>query len=339
MKRNPGNWSEQLFKKPLEGATNVERNLGVCGEETMNAIMAIAQERVSQYTVIIGTAGLAKDCKDLSLMQPGSGVFVQLNRGVYGILTAGHVLRRDNNTESKVSLSILVSPSNRQPCDDVMRIDLPYRPCTVDGFDNKLEEGPDIAIIPLETSEWMTLDKWGMVAYNVEKNRWSEEEKSELETMQWSCLSIINGIRYEASQIIYSHTDRSKGSLVMMATNTQVEEATDRGEHDYLELPSELTEYSYPTHWKSELPSAAAKKIERFHVEGVTQRAWAGTSGAGVWNLAVRTDENGKPNGRVLAELAGICYFANEKKGCIIAHGKKSIRKIALRHVESYRLR
>ena len=53
-------------------------------------------------------------------------------------------------------------------------------------------------------------------------------------------------------------------------------------------------------------------------------------SGAGVWNL-----ESGQPEGGVLGELAGICFYANPEKGCIIAHGPKSIRKIAAKHFES----
>ena len=215
-----------------------------------------------------------------------------------------------------------------------MGIALSNRPCTVDGFYNESEEGPDIAVIPLANEEWRTLNGWGMVAYNLEKERWPKEEKEELTKMNPWLLSIINGVRYEASQIVYGHTDGNRGSLAIVATNTRVKVLSDRGDYDYLELPSETTDYSYPTHWKNELPGTAEKEIEDLHDEGVTRRVWAGTSGAGVWNLVVGTAESGLPNGRVLAELAGICFYANPNKGRMVAHGTRSIANIAARHKE-----
>ena len=120
----------------------------------------------------------------------------------------------------------------------------------------------------------------------------------------------------------------------MMTTNTRVEVARERDDRDYLELPSEITEYSHPTHWTESLPGTAAAEIENLHGEGVSRRAWGGTSGAGVWNLAVGSTQKGLPDGTVLGELAGICFYANLDKGCVIAHGTKSIAGIATRHVE-----
>ena len=81
------------------------------------------------------------------------------------------------------------------------------------------------------------------------------------------------------------------------------------------------------------LPGKAAEEIESLHYEGVTAEAWGGTSGAGVWNLALGTNADGRPDGQVLAELAGICFYANPDKGCVIAHGSKSISKIAMSHM------
>ena len=339
MRYSPGKWSERLIDGEMERAARVEHHLGDYGEETAAEVMATAQEWVSRFTVVIGTTGMAKDTKDMRDMAPGSGVLVQLNGGTYGVLTAGHVLRRGDNTKNGASATILVPPRSRKQGGNVMGIDVLYRSCTVDGFDNESEDGPDIAIIPLEKEEWGILDGWGMVAYNLDKDRWSDEEKTELRKMNPWVLSIINGIRFGASQIVYGHTDGNRGSLAIVATNTRVEIIADRGDYDYLELPSETTKCSYPTHWKNELPGTAAKEIEGLHDEGVTKRVWEGTSGAGVWNLVIGTTEKGLPNGRVLAELAGICFYANPDTGCIIAHGTKSITNIAARHVEKETLR
>ena len=338
MKFNPGQWSEPLIEAATSGVTGIERNLGDYGEETAAEVMATAQEWVARFTVVIGTSGIAENSKDARNITPGSGVLVQLNGDMFGVLTAGHVLRRGDNTRDGASVTILTPPRTQKQGEDVMGIDLSRRPCTVDGFENESEEGPDIAIIPLASEEWRTLDGLGMVAYNLEKNRWSDEDKAELSEMKPWVLSIINGVRCEASQIVYGHTDGDRGSLAIVATNTRVEVVAERAGHDYLELPSETTEHSFPTHWKNALPGTAAKEIEDLHHEGVTRRVWGGTSGAGVWNLAIGTAENALPNGRVFAELAGICFYANPNKGCIIAHGTKSITSIATQHIEKQAL-
>lgn len=124
-----------------------------------------------------------------------------------------------------------------------------------------------------------------------------------------------------------------------MATNTHIREAGERDGFDYLELPSETSKHSYRTRWKDKLPGTAAKEIESLDDEGVTSRVWGGTSGAGVWNLAIGTTESGLSNRRVFAELAGICFYANPDKGCIIAHGTKSIMKVKARHIENEAIR
>ena len=339
MKLIPGNWSKALIDGAMGQIASVEHNLGDYGPELAAEVMATAQEWVSRFTVVLGTAGMAKEVKDIRDITPGSGVLVQFNRHMYGVLTAGHVLRRSGNTKDGASITIFAPPRSKKQGNDVMGVALSNRPCTVDGFYNESEEGPDIAVIPLTNEEWSTLNGWGLVAYNLEKERWAEEEKAEFIKMDPWLLSVINGVRFEASQIVYGHTDGNRGSLAIVATNTQVNVLSARGDYDYLELPSETTKYSYPTHWKNELPGTAAKEIEDLHDEGVTRKVWAGTSGAGVWNLVVGTTEGGLPNGRVLAELAGICFYANPDKGCIIAHGTRSVAKIAARHIELEALR
>lgn len=337
MKFGPGKWSERLIGGEM-GPT-AEHNFEDYGEETAAQVMAVAQEWVSRFTVVIATTGLAKDSTNVEELAPGSGVLVQLNHNTYGVLTAAHVLGRGDNSKSVGGVTVLVPPRNQQRGGGAMRIDLLPRPYTVDGFDNVSEEGPDIAIIPLKNEEWSVLDGWGMVAYNLQKDRWSEESKTDVRKMNPWALSIINGLRFKASKLISDHTNKNSGSLAIMATNTQVKIVEERDGHDFLELPSETTERSFPTHWKSELPGTAEKEIEDLYEEGVTKKVWEGTSGAGVWNVVVGTSEDGLPDGKVDAELAGICYFANPDKGCVIAHGTKSIKSIAARHVEEEALR
>ncbi len=334
MKFNPGDWSEALIGGAKGRIGSEEHDLGDYEPAMAARVMTTAQEWVSRYTVVLGNAGLAEESTDVQNIRPGSGVLVKLNSHTYGVLTAGHVLRRGENTKFSASVTIYAPPRSQRRGEDVVRIALSSRPCTVDGFYNESEEGPDIAVIPLANEEWRTLNASGMVAYNLQKDRWAGKEKEEFAKMNPWLLSIINGVRFEASQIIYGHSDGSRVSLAIVATNTQVNVLPDRGDYDYLELPSETTKHSHPTHWKNELPGTAQKEFEDLHDEGVTKRVWAGTSGAGVWNLVLGTTEGGLPNGRVLAQLAGICFFANSKKGCIVAHGTRSIAKIAARHEE-----
>ena len=333
MKFNPGPWSEPLLEGAAAGTAGMEHTLGAYGEETATRVLDMAQEWVSRFTVVIATARTAGNTKSAADIAPGSGVVVRLDGDVYGVLTAAHVLRRGDNTSDAAQVALLTTTQDRSKPGRVMAIELGARRCTVDGFDNESEAGPDIAIIPLASQERSVLEGWGMIDYNLAKERWSDEERAQLREMNPWLVSVIHGARSTASEIVYRHTDSDTGSLAMMSTNTYVPVATERNGHDYLELPSETSDFSFPTHWKNDLPGTAAAEIESLYNEGVTRRVWAGTSGAGVWNLAVGTAENGLPNGRVIAQLAGICFFAAPDKGCIIAHGTKSIARIAASHV------
>ena len=75
-------------------------------------------------------------------------------------------------------------------------------------------------------------------------------------------------------------------------------------------------------------------EIEELRDRGVTDEAWSGASGAGDWNTFIEANADGTPDGIVLAQLAEICFYANLDKGCIIAHGAKSIQRIAGMHEE-----
>ena len=339
LKFSPDDWSKALFEAANTGAMHEVQSLGDFGEETAAEVMGSAQKWATQFTVVIGTTGTVKNSKQATDMTPGSGVVVQLHSNIYGVLTAGHVLRRGDNARNNAGVTVLAPSSHGKPGEDIMAIDLSPRPCTVTGFDNQIEDGPDIAIIPLTSGEMSILDKWGIIAYNLTKERWPDENRAKLERMNPWRISIINGVRCEASKIVYGNTDGTRGSLAIVATNTLVEVSKEKDGYDYLELPSETTEHSYPTHWKETLPGTAAEEIEYLHDKGVTSRAWGGISGAGVWNLAIGTTQSGLPNGRVFGELAGICFYANPDKGCIIAHGTKSITKIAENHIEKEALR
>ena len=333
----PGNWSRMLIEATTNGATGAVQNFADFGPTIASEVMKTAQEWAGQFTVVIGTTGTAHDFAQAKEITPCSGVVIRQRGNTYGVLTAGHALRRDLNTSDSARVTLLTPSRTRNG--EVMMLPLPPRRCTVVGIDNETEDGPDITIIPLEGGEMDTLDAWGITAYNLDKKRWSAQDTARLGKNPWF-LSIIHGVRCEASQIIGSHTDGRAGALAFVATNTRTDVVREKDGFDYLELPSEITEYSHPTHWKETPPGTAAKEIEQlFHKEGVTKKVWGGTSGAGVWNVAIGSNETGHPDGVVLAELAGICFYANLDKGSIVAHGAKSITTIAARHIEMAALR
>ena len=334
MKFSPGEWSERLHEGFATGAVEPEHSLGTVGTEAAASVMEAAQEWVSRFTVVIGTSEEVRLSKRAQDIAPGSGVLVKFGDDLFGVLTAAHVLNRGNNSCKSAEVALLAQPWDRTSQGEVMALNLRSRPCTTQGFNNTSEAGPDIAIIPLASHEWNVLEAWGMVAYNLDRERWSDTDKAQIGKMNPWVLSIINGVRCEASEILYSHTDGKTGSLATMATNTRIEAAEERDGYDYLELPAEVTEYSRPTHWRHDPPGTAAQEIEQLLEEGVTRRVWAGTSGAGVWNLVIGANESALPDGSVLAELAGICFFAHAGKGRIIAHGTKSIAKIVASHLE-----
>ena len=172
-----------------------------------------------------------------------------------------------------------------------------------------------------------TLDAWGINAYNLEKERWSDKDKAKLGEMNPWFLSIINGVRCKASQILCGHSDGNRGSLAIVATNTKVDVGREKTGYDYLDLPAETTKYSYPTHWKETPPGTAAEEIEYLFNKGVTRQVWGGTSGAGVWKIAIGSDQNGRPDGKVLGELAGICFYANRTKDASSPTASRASRK------------
>ena len=338
-KVGPGDWCEQLIDGAKPVAVSGKHTFLNYGEETTNKVLEKAQERVSSYSVIIATIGTVRNSEQSRHMNPGSGVLVRRGRDMYGVLTAGHVLKRPGNTVDEAGVTVVASPRGWNHGDAVLVMDLESRPCTVVGYHNESEEGPDLAIIPLASGEWRKLEGRGMVAYNLDKKRWSDEDKAKLRKMNPWCISIINGIRWEASQIVKAHADRKRLLLTMVASTTRVEEVGERRGYDYLELDSETNDYSYPTHWKDGLPGTAAEEIDELYEEGVTKRVWGGISGAGVWNLVIGTNQSGLPDGEMLLELAGTCFYANHEKGCIIAHGAKSIKKITASHREKEAVR
>ncbi|MYE90546.1 hypothetical protein F4X33_16300 [Candidatus Poribacteria bacterium] len=327
----PGNWSNMLIEATTNGTTGAVRNYADFGPTIAAEVMNTAREWAGQFTVVIGTTGTIHEFAQAKEVTPCSGVVIRQSGNKYGVLTAGHALRRDLNTSDSAGVTLLTPWRTRNG--EVMMLPLPPRRCTVVGIDNETEIGPDIAIIPLEGGEMGTLDAWGITAYNLDKERWSEQDRARLGKNPW-LLSIIHGVRCEASQIIGSHTDGKIGALAFVATNTRTDVVREKDGFDYLELPSEFTEYSHPTHWTKTPPGTAAKEIEQLFHKGVTKQVWGGTSGAGVWNVAIGSNETGHPDGVVLAELAGICFYANPDKGSIVAHSAKSITTIAATHIE-----
>ena len=146
------------------------------------------------------------------------------------------------------------------------------------------------------------LDKLGILAYTLDRPRWSEDEKAEVNTLAPTpaAFSVIQGPRSNAGYIVSRHREKNDGSpLVTMVTLTQVEDAVDKGGYDYLDQPVEITNQSYVKHWGILPPVSAEQEIEELRAEGATRRAWSGTSGGGVWNVVVRQKVN--------ANL-GICF-------------------------------
>ena len=336
---SPGKWSEPLIELAKGSKDATLQSGGHYGEEATKKVLLAVQDWVTKFTVSIGVLepkGNGQELRDLRL---GSGVVVRLRGDMHGVLTAAHVLNRKGNTPQATGATVLFPSMNP---DRLMRnatISLKRRACTVVGFHNTSEEGPDIAIIPLTNSEWSIFNKAGMVAYNLDKERWSDADKAKIPAMRPWFLSVISGVRNRASQTVQGYRGEDTKSIVLTTTNTFVDVAAERDGYDYLELPSEVTEFSYPAHWRRELPGTAAEEIAKLNDEGVTDEVWGGTSGAGVWNLAIGTNEDGIPSGVVHGELAGICYYAHPEKGCMIAHGTTSIEKIASAHAEKEALR
>ena len=330
--RPPGKWCEPLLEIAKSSKDGSVESIGHYGPEVTTKVLMAAQDWVTKFTVSLGVIDTGGGVERFRNSLLGSGVAVRFQGHRHGVLTAGHVLNREGHTPLAVGTTV-VFPSMKR--DQLLRdgsINLTPRPCTAFGFDNESEEGPDIAILPLTDREWSAFDRAGMVAYNLDKERWSASDKKRIGAMNPCFLSVISGMRNSASQIVQDYRDEDTKSIVVTTSDTTVNVAAERDGFDYLELPSQATKFSHPTRWRSEMPIEASEKVEKLVHERVTPDVWSGISGAGVWNLAIGTDKESMPNGEAIGELAGICFYASPEKGCIIAHGTKSIGKIAATH-------
>ena len=332
MEYGPGDWYKQFVTEGKKDLTGSDDTLARYGGELTIDMLEAAQIHVSSFSVIVTTTGKEHGSKPLENMRPASGVIVQIREQMYGILTAAHVLRRGDNSRESAEVTLLASPRGWDHRGVLVPIPLSPRPFTSVGFHNDREAGPDLAIVPLKSAECRHLNGCGMIAYNLRKQRFSDDDVTGIGGPITRCVSIIHGVNYKASQIVRSHTNGKDVRLTMMASDTRVQGYVTRGGYDYLELPSETKEDSYPARWKKKLPGTAAAEIEELRHKGVTDEVWGGVSGAGVWNVVIEANADGKPDGKVLAQLAGICFYANPDKGCIIAHGANSIQKIAAMH-------
>lgn len=337
MQHDPGDWYKQYATKGKEDLTGTEDARADYEKETIFALRNKAQDHVASFSVTLTTTGQEHGSKPLKNLNPGSGVLVQVHDRLHGVLTAAHVLRRSGNTRDATEITVIATP--RGWGDHLFPIPLSSRRILAHGFLNESEEGPDLAIVPLTSAEWRSLNIRGMVAYNLRKQHLSVDDVDRLGDPT-RLISIIHGCSYKASRIVRNYTDSNDVRLTMQTMDTRVKQRATRGGYDYLELPAVIPEDAYPAQWipaaGRDIPGKAKEEIDKLRKsEGVTQEVWAGISGAGVWNVAVGSDTNGKPNGKVLAKLAGICFYANPNKGCIIAHGDRSIEKIAAEYIRN----
>ena len=113
MKFSPGQWSEKLFDRANIRAVDSIQSLGDFGPELAAEVMATAQDWVSSFTVVVGTSGIEKNCRQVRSMTPATGVIVRLHGDMYGVLTAGHVLNRGENTSKSAAMTILAPPKDQ----------------------------------------------------------------------------------------------------------------------------------------------------------------------------------------------------------------------------------
>ena len=136
----PGNWSRMLIEATTNGATGAVQNFADFGPTIASEVMKTAQEWAGQFTVVIGTTGTAHDFAQAKEITPCSGVVIRQRGNTYGVLTAGHALRRDLNTSDSARVTLLTPSRTRNG--EVMMLPLPPRRCTVVGIDNETEDGP-----------------------------------------------------------------------------------------------------------------------------------------------------------------------------------------------------
>ena len=149
----PGNWCEELLGGEQLSAVGRADTFAGYGEEVASEVLAKAQEWVSSSSVIIVTFGKGRNSNHEPEVTAGSGVIVQLGGGIYGLLTAAHVLSQGENRKDRAEVTLFARPRNWPHAGGIEPINLPPRSCTGVGFGNNKEKGPDLAIFPLASEE------------------------------------------------------------------------------------------------------------------------------------------------------------------------------------------
>lgn len=342
-KTGSGDWYKQLTPAGMQDLTDADSPEALAlgkGGPLVEEAQRLAQDRVSSFTMFLFSEADFGGSDPLGRMRPASGVLVRVN-GMHGILTAAHVLRRDNNTPQSVEVTVsgVAKGCNKHERgkERLVPVTLTPRRVIAEGFWNKWEQGPDLAILPIYPAEMEQFknQRQGLVAYNLQKEHLTREVVAGLRPSV-RFFALVDGFGNAATRTVRKHT-HPKGAgqdlrMTRMAFFTQIheDEACQRDGHDYLDIPAVLEDTAPPAQWEYKLPGRAAEEIEvERRRAGAAQEMWAGMSGAGVWKIAMKIDAEGRPTGEPLAELAGIVFYAQEEKGCLIAHGSGSIERMA----------
>ena len=244
-------------------------------------------EPVCDYSV--GFLRFKRDGNVEAAEPAGTGTFVKLGK-VYGILTAGHVLRTMGTQEV---VGLVRFPSVQPPLQNFrLNLDHTQRIVTWDGKDG---DAPDIAFLKIPEMDAKTLEAAGAVFYNLGLAR--EFAASKPEHRMSKCYAVVGVVGEWTEEGPALFTKKGKkvtvGGLFGAAKSLR----------EFKEGTTDLVDV--------EIDHAAGPKIPK---------SYGGVSGGALWELHVELDKQLKPI-KVNKRLHGVAFRQSSDRHHITSNG------------------
>ena len=262
----------------------------------MKEALGAAVRDINRCTIAITTMFEQEELAEATFdsLRPGTGVLVEA-KGVYGIVTAGHVLnekdksnRKEKNIryhKNRCTIGVMPLANERTQASKQPYFRIRQRRCCAYGVYNEDDSGPDIAYIPLTPQEWDLMEQDGVRAWPT-----LEEPDPVMppNTKEEILLDCCVGANYKATRTLEEAHPEICPAIVCQGLQT-LELARDRiedGDWDFTKLTLEGDERGGPTTAKPSLSPAQTLRDFLDHDWHKLQprEMLGGLSGTGLWS-------------------------------------------------------
>ena len=304
----------------------------------MREALGAAVQDINRFTIAITTMFEQDELAEATFddLRPGTGVLVEA-KGVYGIVTAGHVLnkkdklnRKEKNIryhKNRCTIGVMPLANERSQTSKQPYFRIRQRRCCAYGVDNEDDSGPDIAYIPLTPREWDLMEQEGVRAWPALEEPDPVMPPNTKEEILLDCCA---GANYKATRTLEEAHPEIRPAIVCQGVQILelARDRTDDGSWDYTKLTLEGDERGGSTTAEPSLNPAQTLRDFLDHDWHKLQprEMLGGLSGTGLWSARIRVSKNGNMSLHT-KRLKGILFHAGPSLEAKL-HGRKSIKRI-----------